>query len=186
MGIRVTEAKRGMVIRHEGELFQIAKYNHVTPGKGRAINHLLLRGLKSGRQKELRMSSGDTIEPVFMESRACQYLYKDGNGHVFMDNENYEQFHLPLDMIEDAMKYIPENASVDVLFCEGDASSVQLPAAAVLEVIDAEDAVRGDTATNVQKNVTLNTGLVIKAPLHIKIGEKVKVATDTGDFLSRA
>ena len=94
MAMRVTEAKRGMVIRYEGELYQVAKHDHVTPGNWRAIHHLNLRHMKTGRQKGVRMSTSDVIEPVFLEARSCQYLYQDANGHVFMDNESYDQFHL--------------------------------------------------------------------------------------------
>ena len=92
MAIRVTEAKKGMVIRWENELYQITRYEHVTPGNWRAINHLYLKNLKTGRQKEVRMNSGDMIDPVFLEKKTCQYLYKDSTGYVFMDNESYEQF----------------------------------------------------------------------------------------------
>lgn len=186
MAIRVTEAKRGMVIRHDGELFQIMRYDHVTPGKGRAINHLLLRSLKTGRQKELRLSTGDTIEPVFLENRKCQYLYKDAAGHVFMDTETYDQFHLPPDVIGDAMNFISENDEVEVVFVENEPVTVQLPTAVVLDVVEAEEAVRGDTATNVMKTAKLSTGLEIKVPAHVKAGDRVKVNTETGEFLGRA
>ena len=186
MGIRVTEAKKGMVIRYEGDLYQITKYDHVTPGNWRAIHHLNLKHLKTGRQKDLRMNTSDQIEPVFLDARESQYLFKDSLGYTFMDNENYEQFVLSADVIGDAMQFITENSTVTVVFCEGEALTVQLPAMVELEIIETEDAARGDTVSNVQKPAKLSTGLEIKVPAHIKLGEQVRVSTDTGEFLGRA
>ena len=186
MATRVTEAKRGMVIRMDGELYQVAKYDHITPGKGRAIHHLYLKNMRNGRQKEVRMNTSDTIEPMYLETRKCQYLYRDASGHVFMDNENFEQFHLPEEVIVDRMLYITEGDSVDVIYVENAPLNIQLPAAVVLEVAEAEEAVKGDTVSNLQKNATLSTGLVLKVPLHIKAGDKVKVSPESGEFLGRS
>ena len=186
MATRVTEAKRGMVIRYDGDLFQIIKYDHVTPGNWRAIHHLYLKNMKTGRQKELRMNTSDTIEPVFMEARNCQYLYRDGSGYVFMDNQNYDQFHLGDEVMESALRFLPESDSVDVLFVDDSPISLQFPAAVVLEVKETEEAARGDTVANVQKNAVLVTGYTIKVPAHIKAGEKIKVSTENGEFLGRA
>ncbi len=186
MAIRVTEAKKGMVIRFEGDLFQIEKYEHVTPGNWRAINHLFLRNMKTGRKKEVRMNSSDSIEPVYMEARKAQYLYRDANGFVFMDNENYEQFHLDKDVLGESMNYITENATVDVVYCEEQPLTVQIPPSVVLTIVECEEAVKGDTVSSIQKAAKLETGLEIRVPLHIKVGERVKVNTDTGEFTGRA
>ena len=186
MAIRVTDAKKGMVIRYENDLYQITKYDHVTPGNWRAIHHLYLKSLRSGRQKEVRMSTSDMIEPVYLETKECQYLYRDSQGQVFMDNESYEQFHLPAEVIEDALKYIIEGDTVQVVSVEGEPISVQLPPTVILEVTEAEEAVKGDTVSNIQKSITLKSGLKVKAPAHIKVGERVKINTDTGEFLGRA
>ena len=175
-----------MVIRFEGELFQIEKYDHVTPGNWRAINHLYLRNMKTGRKKEVRMNSSDSIDPVYMEARKAQYLYRDGNGQVFMDNENYEQFHLSAEVLGDAMNYIVEGSVVDVVYVESEPLTIQLPPSVVLEIVEAEDAVKGDTVSSIQKQAKLATGLVVKVPLHIKVGERVKVNTETGEFTGRA
>lgn len=186
MGIRVTEAKRGMVIRYEGELYQITKYDHVTPGNWRAIHHLNLRNLKTGRQKGVRMSTSDIIEPQFVEAKDCQYLYQDANGHVFMDNASFEQFHLSQDVIQDSLQYIVEGDAVQVVYIESEPLNVQLPAAVILEVAEAEEAVKGDTVNNLQKSATLVTGYTLKVPAHVKAGDKIKVNTETGEFLGRA
>lgn len=186
MGIRVTEAKKGMVIRYEGELYQIVKYDHVTPGNWRAIHHLNLKNMKTGRQKDVRMNTSDQIEPVFLDARNCQYLYKDAIGPVFMDNESFEQFHLSAEVVGDAMRFITDNSEITVVFAEGSALTVQLPPSVVLSVTEAEEAVKGDTVSNIQKQATVETGLVVKVPAHIKVGEKIKINTDTGEFQGRA
>ena len=186
MGIRVTEAKKGMVIRYQGELYQIAKYDHVTPGNWRAIHHLNLRNLKNGKQKDVRMSTSDTLDNQFVEVRNCQYLYKDANGHVFMDAASFEQFHLPQEVVEEALRYIVEGETVEVVYVENEPLNVQLPTSVVLEVAEAEEAVKGDTVSNLQKNATLTTGYSLKVPAHVKAGDMIKVNTDTGEFLGRA
>lgn len=186
MAIRVTEAKKGMVIRFEGELYQITRYDHLTPGNLRAIHHVYLKNLKNGRQKEVRMKTSDQLDLVYLDSRDSQYLFKDSLGYTFMDNTNYEQFVLSADVVGEAMQFITENSNVTVVFCEGEALTVQLPPSVVLEIVQTEEAARGDTVSSVQKPATCNTGLVIKVPAHIKKGEKVKVSTETGEFQGRA
>lgn len=186
MAIRVTEAKKGMVIRFEGELYQITRYDHLTPGNLRAIHHVYLKNLKNGRQKEVRMKTSDQLDLVYLDSRDSQYLFKDSLGYTFMDNTNYEQFVLSADVVGEAMQFITENSNVTVVFCEGEALTVQLPPSVVLEIVQTEEAARGDTVSSLQKPATCNTGLVIKVPAHIKKGEKVKVSTETGEFQGRA
>ena len=186
MAIRVTEAKKGMVIRFEGELYQITRYDHLTPGNLRAIHHLNLKHLKNGRQKEVRMKTSDQLDLVYLDARESQYLFKDSLGYTFMDNDNFEQFVLSAEVIGESMQYITENSNVTVVFCEGEALTVQLPPVVVLEVVETEQAARGDTVSSVQKPAKLSTGLEIKVPAHIKTGEKVRVSTDTGEFQGRA
>ncbi len=175
-----------MVILYEGELYQIARYEHVTPGNWRAINHLYLKNLKTGRQKEVRMNSGDMIEPVFLEKKTCQYLYKDSTGYVFMDNDSYEQFTLAPELVADALQYITENSNVEVVFNETEAVTVELPPTVTLTVVEAEEAAKGNTVTNLQKLAKVETGLELKVPAHIKKGERIKLSTETGEFLGRA
>ena len=156
------------------------------PGNWRAIHHLNLKHLKTGRQKDLRMNTSDQIEPVYLDARDSQYLFKDSLGYTFMDNENFEQFVLSAEVIGESMQFITENSNVTVVFCEGEALTVQLPPIVVLEVVEAEAAARGDTVSSVQKPAKLSTGLEIKVPAHIKVGEMVKVNTETGEFQGRA
>jgi len=186
MAIRVTEAKKGMVIRYEGDLYQITRYDHLTPGNLRAIHHLNMKNLKNGRQKELRMKTSDQLDLVFLDSRESQYLFKDSLGYTFMDNDNFEQFVLSADVVGEAMQYITDNSNVTVVFCDSEALTVQLPPTVVLEIVETEDAARGDTVSSVQKPARCNTGLMIKVPAHIKVGEQVKISTEDGSFLGRA
>ena len=186
MSVKVTDAKRGMVVRIQGEFFQITKYIHTTPGKGQAINHIHLKHLLTGRQKELRLNTGDTLDNVYLDNKPCQYLYKDGNGHVFMDNESYDQFHLPDELVEEALHFISEGDSCTVCFIDNQPRLIELPPSVVLEVIEAEEVVKGDTATNLQKTVKVSTGYELKAPAHIKVGDKIKVTTEDGSYSARA
>ncbi len=186
MAIRVTEAKKGMVIRFEGDLYQITRYDHLTPGNLRAIHHLNLKHLKNGRQKEVRMKTSDQLDLVYLDARESQYLFKDSLGYTFMDNENFEQFVLNMDVVGDSMQFITENSNVTVVFCDGQALTVQLPPVVALEVIETEQAARGDTVSSVQKPAKLSTGLEVKVPAHIKVGEIIKISTETGEFQGRA
>ncbi|MHC4852034.1 MAG: elongation factor P [Planctomycetota bacterium] len=162
------------------------KYTHVTPGKGQAINHVQLKNLRTGRQKELRLNTGSTIEPAYVEAKECQYLYRDASGHVFMDNESYDQFHLPENIVTDALHYVAEGDNVQVVYVEHEPMSIQLPAAVTMEVTEAEDAVKGDTVSNLQKSAKVSTGYALKVPAHIKVGDKIKINTETGEYMSRA
>ena len=186
MAIKVTDAKRGMVIRHQNEFYQITKYVHTTPGKGQAINHIYMKHLLTGRQKELRLNTGNSLENVFLDNKQCQYLYKDSSGHVFMDNESFDQFHLQNTMVDEALHYMSEGDTVTVCFIDHEPILIDLPASVVLEVTDAEEVVKGDTATNLQKTVTVSTGYTLKAPAHIKVGDKIKITTEDGRYSARA
>ena len=186
MSVKVTEAKRGMVVRLHGEFFQITKYVHTTPGKGQPINHIHLKHLTTGRQKEMRLNTGDTLDNVYLDNKPCQYLYKDANGHVFMDNESYDQFHLSEELVKEALRFVNEGDNCTVCFIDGEPRLIELPPTAILEVVEAEEVVKGDTATNLQKNVKVNTGYELKAPAHIKVGDKIKVSTEDGSYSARA
>ena len=132
------------------------------------------------------MNTSDQIEPVFLDSRDAQYLYKDSLGFTFMDNETYDQYVLNAEVLGNTMDFITENSDCTVVCCDGEALTVELPGSVVLEVVETEPAARGDTVSNVQKPAKLSTGLEIKVPAHIKEGAQIKVSTETGEFLGRA
>ena len=186
MGVKATELRKGTVIDMDGGLWVITDYMHHTPGNLRAIIHTKLKNLKTGSTREMRLGSGDVLEVAYLDKKSCEYLYKDVNaGYVFMDSESYEQFTIPVDLIGDKMPYVKENTSCVVTFHGATPIGVELPAAVVLEVIDADPAVRGNTATNVKKDATVETGLKIRVPIFITKGEKVKIRTEDGEFLGR-
>jgi len=184
---RATEIRKGQVIEHEGQLLLITDYEHKTPGNLRAIINIKTRNIETGQAGAMRLGSGDQLEVAFLDRKKAQYLYKEANGDfIFMDEETYDQFPLGPDLVGDKMGFVKENETVEVTYHNERPLGIALPTAVVLEVTEAEEAVKGNTATNVKKNAIVETGLEVKVPFHIKVGEKIKINTDNGDFLSRA
>ncbi len=186
MAIPVNQVKKGQVVEIDGQNFKVLDHHLNTPGNKGGIVTFKLRNLATGANISKRYNSNSTIETVFSSKRQAEYLYAEGSGWVFMDSETYDQFTLGEEVVGDNMKYIPLNTQVLVLYVEETPYDLELPASVTLEVIEADPAIRGDTATNVTKRVVCNTGLELKAPQHINVGEKVSVDTRTGEFLGRA
>ncbi|MCB9825654.1 MAG: elongation factor P [Planctomycetota bacterium] len=181
-----TELRKGTFITHKGELWQAVEVTHRTPGNLRGFVQVKLRNVRNGGHITERFSSNQTVESAWLDRRRAQYLYDDATmGPVFMDNESYEQFNLPRDLLGDSMSYILPNQDVDLTFHEGTAIGLDLPAKVDLVVTETEPAVKGDTVNSVLKPATLETGLVIKVPSYIRIGDKVRVSTSTGEFQER-
>jgi elongation factor P len=186
MAVKATELRKGTVIVGErGDLLLITEYNHHTPGNLRAVIHLKVKNLRSGAVTPMRLGSSDSFEVAYLDKKKCEYLYKDSAGYVFMDQQSYEQFPLPEDLVGDKMGYVRENTVVDVTFHEALAIGVELPASVTLKVIEAEAAVKGNTATNVKKEATVETGMKVKVPLHISPGDQIKISTVDGEFQGR-
>lgn len=186
MGVKATELRKGMVIEQDGDLLVITDFEHKTPGNLRAIINIKTKSLKTGSSKEQRLGSSDVLEVAYLDKSQCEYLYRDGTqGFVFMDTKSYEQFTLNAELVGEKMGYIKENSQVLVTFHHGQAIGIELPGSVVLEVTQAEAAVRGNTATNVKKEAQLETGITIKVPIHISPGDMVSVSTETGEFLRR-
>lgn len=187
MAVRATELRKGQVIQHEGQLLLITDYMHHTPGNLRAIIHIKTRNLTTGQTGQMRLGSSNSLEVAYLERKRAEYLYREASGHyVFMDSQSYEQFHVSDDLIGEHMGYVRENTSVDVTFHETQPIGVELPASVVLTVKETEPAVRGNTATSVKKDAVLETGLKVKVPAHIAVGESIKVRTADGEFIGRA
>lgn len=180
-----TEIKKGMALVIDGDIWVVTKRDHVTPGKGQALHHVNLKNMRTGTQKNLRLSTSESVEQAYLDRKSCQYLYKDTTGYVFMDDETFEQFPLAEDVCGEAMGFVAENDSVTVTFTDGSPLTIDLPASVVLEVSEAEEAVKGNTATNVTKNATVTTGMTVKVPMHIKAGDRIKVSTEDKSFLGR-
>ena len=187
MAVRATELRKGTVIVGErGQLLLITEYNHHTPGNLRAVIHMKVKNIQTGATMPMRLGSSDSFEVAYLDRKKCEYLYKDSSGYVFMDQESFEQFPLQEELVGDKMGFVRENTVVDVTFHEALAIGVDLPATVVLKVIEAEAATRGDTATNVKKDAVVETGLKIRVPAHIKVGEDVRISTEDGEFQGRA
>jgi len=187
MSVRATELRKGSVIQHEGQLLVITEYLHHTPGNLRSIIHIKTRNLSTGQAGAMRLGSGDQLELAYLDKRPCEYLYRDPHGHyVFMDSNTYEQFPVSEDLIGDRMGFVKENTAVDVTFHESTPIGIELPGTVVLTVTETEPAVRGNTATNVKKDAVVETGLKVKVPGHIAIGDAIKVRTADKEFQGRA
>ena len=183
--INATEIRKGMVIRMDGELFFVMDREHVTPGNWRAMIQTEMRSLRSGNKTQKRFRSGDQIDDVYVETRNFEYLYPEADAYVFMDSENYEQIPVPADVVGNDINFIPENTVVKGTVIEGKIVSIELPSSVVLEITEAEPGVKGDSRTNIFKNAKVTTGLNVKVPLFMKVGDKIKIDTRTGDFVER-
>jgi elongation factor P len=175
-----------MAINYNGDVAVVLDSQHRTPGNLRAFVQATIRSIRTGKSSDIRFSSTERIDVVPLLTRKMEFSYKDGEDYVFTDPEDFESVTLPPEIIGDAKNYLVENAPVTVTFVENKAVSIELPSSAVLTVTDAPEGIRGDSANNVQKSITLETGITIQAPLFIKTGEKIKVDTRTGKYMERA
>lgn len=180
------DLRRGMAINYNGEICVVLDVQHRTPGNLRAFVQATLRNIRSGRSSDVRFSSTEKIETVPLISKKMEFSYKDGEDFVFSDPETYETVTISPEIVGEAKNYLTENTPVTVTFVDERVVSVELPPSVVLTVAEAEEGVRGDSASNVQKPAKLETGITLQVPLFIKAGEKIKVDTRTGKYLERA
>jgi elongation factor P len=180
------DLRRGMAINYNGDVAVVLDSQHRTPGNLRAFVQATLRSIRTGRSSDVRFSSTEKIDVVPMMTRKMDFSYKDGEDFVFSDPEDYETVTLPPEIVGDAKNYLVENAPVTVTFVDDKAVTIELPSSVVLKVSDAPEGIRGDSANNVQKAVTMETGITVQAPLFIKTGEKIKIDTRTGKYMERA
>ena len=184
--MKPSEIKRGHVVRWQGDLWKVHAITHVTPGNKRAMFQIDFKNLKRGGLRSNRFAAHDDIEFIEVETREMQYLYREGEHHVFMDNESYEQVFIADGDIENEVPYLKLNADVKVQFVDGTPFALDLPASVVLEVTETDPGMKGDSVSNVFKPAKLESGLEIKVPLHINPGDTVKIDTRTGAFIERA
>ncbi|MBL4848569.1 MAG: elongation factor P [Planctomycetes bacterium] len=184
-GVPVAQVRKGTVVKIDGNAFKVLDHHLNTPGNKGGIVTFKLKNVETGANVTKRYNSNANIETLWAAKKSCQYLYAEGDSWVFMDNETYEQFNLGKELVGDIMKFIPFNSDVQVLYVEERPVDIDLTASVVLEVVEAEPAIRGDTATNVTKKVVCETGLELKAPQHINVGDKIQVDTRSGGFLGR-
>ena len=183
--INATDIRKGIVIRMDGELFVVLDREHVTPGNWRAMVQTEMRSLRSGNKTQKRFRSNDQVDEVYVETRNFEYLYPEADTYVFMDTETYDQIPVPNDVVGNDINYLPENSVVKGTLIEGKIVSIELPTSVVLEIIEAEPGVKGDSRTNIFKNAKVSTGFNVKVPLFMKVGDRIKIDTRTGDFVER-
>jgi elongation factor P len=180
------DLRKGMCIRYNGNPAIVLEVQHRTPGNLRAFVQAIIRYIGTGKSADVRFGSTDKVDTVDVERKELEFSYKDQSGYNFMDPESYETITFDSSFVGDAKDYLTENLKCEVLYVEGKAASIALPSSVVLTVTESAEGVRGDSANNVQKPATLETGKVINVPLFVKEGEKVKVSTETGAYMGRA
>ncbi len=186
MKISASDVRVGNLLEHQGKLYRVLKKEHVKPGKGGAFIQLELKKNGGGTKLNERFRSEDKVEKARVEPRQMQYLYPDGTDLVFMDLESYEQIQLDTDSLDGQEVYLLPNEEVQINFYNDKPIGVEIPSAVTLEVIDTETAVKGQTASGSGKPATLETGLRVTVPTFISAGDKIRVNTETGQYIERA
>jgi elongation factor P len=179
------DLKNGLVLNIDGQLWTVIEFQHVKPGKGPAFVRSKLKNVLSGKVVERTFNAGVKVETASVDKREMNYLYNDGSGYVFMDNQNYEQMSLSEEVVGDGKDYLLENQGAVVAVYEGNPIYVELPASVVLEITYTEPGLQGDRSSGGTKPATVETGLQIQVPLFIEQNVKVRVDTRTGEYLGR-
>jgi elongation factor P len=184
--MRAAELRKGTVINEKGDLHIVVDMDHRTPGNYRACYQVYLKNLKDGRVIKQRYNPDDLVDEARLESQKAQYLYRDNLGFHFMDMETYDTIVLNEEIIADAKNYIKENSEIKFLYYNNKPVSIELPPRVDLKVIEAPVGIKGDTEGTARKQVTLETGFKINAPLFIKEGDIIRIDTATGEYVGRA
>ena len=185
--ISTNQLKNGNHVEVDGTIFKVLDFQHVKPGKGGAFVRTKLRRVSDGNVIDKTFRAGEKFRSVHTESRKMQFLYADGSDAHFMDAASFEQLAMPQAKVADALRWTKPNDEVDVLFVDGAPGDIQLPTTVELEVTQTDPGLRGDTASGGgDKPATLETGATLRVPLFVNVGDRVKVQTATGDYMSRA
>ena len=180
------DLRKGMAIRYNGNPAIVQEVQHRTPGNLRAFVQVIIRYIGTGKSADIRFSSTEKVDTVDVNRQQLEFSYSDPQGFHFIDPENYETITLQAELLADSKDYLVENLKVEVLSIEGRPAQVELPSSVHLKIIESADGVRGDSANNVQKPATLETGKIVQVPLFIKEGEVIKIDTRTGTYMGRA
>jgi elongation factor P len=183
--IDVNDLRKGTTFELEGQIYRVLEYSHNKPGRGNATIRTKVRNIRTGSTFEKTFQSGDRVQDIRIESREMQYLYHDGTLYHFMDAQTFEQIALDAKMLDEAVNYLKDGMSVIVQDYNGEALGIDLPAAVELKVVQADIAVRGDTATGANKYVTVETGYRVQVPLFVNEGDAIKIDTRSGEYLTR-
>jgi elongation factor P len=180
------DLKNGMTLNIDGQLWTVVEFQHVKPGKGGAFVRSKLKNVMSGKVVDRTFNAGVKVDVANVDRREMQYLYREGEDFVFMDTQDYDQPRIPADVVGDASNFLLEEQMVTVAFNDSTPLYVELPAAVELTITQTDPGVQGDRSTGGTKPATLETGAKVAVPLFISNGEKIKVDTRTGEYLSRA
>jgi elongation factor P len=186
MAIPATQLRPGMIIKHNNDLHAVFSVEHRTPGNLRAFIQAKLRNVRTGAMFEYRFRSGDAIDKVVVDEVEMEYLYNEGDSYYFMNTETYEQTYLSKEILGDSVDYLIPNLQIKVEFYDGKAVGIELPQTIELTVVETEPGLKSASATNVTKAAKTETGLVVQVPPFINEGEKIRVDTSEGAYLSRA
>ncbi len=181
----VSDLRKNAKLQIDGQPYVVTEFQFVKPGKGQGLYKCRIKNMITGSVLDRTWRSGEKLEAANVESRKMQYLYSNGETFTFMDNQSYEQIEVAADMIGDDKNFLLDNLECDVLFYNERPVGVSLPSHVVYEVTECEPGVKGDTATGASKQATISTGYTLQVPLFIKVGERIKVDTRTGDYLER-
>lgn len=183
--IDVNQLRRGVAFLQDGEIYKVTEYSHSKPGRGKATIRVSVRNMRTGANLQLTFNSGDRVDNIMLDKRTVQYLYDDGQFYVFMDNQTYEQPQLSHAIFGEDAQWLKENMELELLFFENEVIDYNLPLNMELEVVKAENAVAGDTATGATKEVITENGIKVKTPLFVDVGDVIRVDTRTSEYITR-
>ena len=183
--IQTSQFKKGMYIMFHDEPNMIVDINFVSPGKGSAFYRTKLKNLYTGRVVEFTFKSGEKVEEVLVETHEAAYSYFDGANYVFMEPRTFEQYSVPVDIVGDDKVYLKEGILYRIKFYDEKPVGLTLPKSIILTVVEAENSIKGDTATSAMKMATMDTGAKVLVPLFVKVGDEVSIGTESGEYLSR-
>jgi len=183
--IDVNDLRKGVIFEYDNALYRVIEYTHHKPGRGNAIIRVKMRNIRTGATIEKTFTSGDRGQDVRLDYHTVQYLYNDGDLFYFMDAETFEQPAIPRDLIGDLAGFLKEGMEVKLTFYQSEPLDIELPTTVDLKVVQAEVAVRGDTATGVTKRVTVETGYGVDVPSFVKEGDVIRIDTRTGTYVTR-
>ena len=184
--ITAGDLRKGITFEYEGKVYVVVDFLHVKPGKGAAFVRTKLKNVVTGQVIEMTFNPVTKFEKAQIERKQMQYLYSDGDLYYFMDNETYEQLPLNKGQVEEALQFITENMDVTIAFYKGEAFSVEPPNFVELTIVECEPGVQGDTSKAGNKPAKLETGLVLQVPLFVNNGDRIRIDTRTGTYMSRA
>ena len=186
VSVIASSIRKGNAVEIDGRLYVVIRAENIHPGKGTPVTHLELRRISDGVKVNERRKTTDSVEKAFIDERKYTYLYQDGDSYVFMDPENFEQIHVPSDILGDSAVYLTENMEVSLSTHNGVPISIDLPARVTLEIVETEPVVKGQTASSSFKPAVLSNGVRTMVPPHISTGTRVVVQTEDGAYLERA